>query len=255
MNRSSIWVLGFLSLATPTLACEPILPLAQLLAGSTALGPVLLTRSLLWLLAAIAIKCLAFTCFEKRLSWGKAAWFMFVANIVSTIPGALIAVITASGPLGGVLLALPIIFVLGWKLRQRTSRLPQSTCRLSISGGTAMIAFVLFFVASMIFYGFAQSFLENRDHANYWFVKLLFATLVACTGIVMSAVLEESVIAGLATKSAGHLSFYTPVFRANYITLGAILFITAVSTIPTRLRSPGFLIGWLDQIWTSIRLG
>jgi len=79
MNRSSIWVLGFLSLATPALACEPILPLAQLLAGSSALGPVLLTRSLVWLLAAIAIKCLAFTCFEKRLSWGKAAWFMFVA--------------------------------------------------------------------------------------------------------------------------------------------------------------------------------
>ena len=132
-------------------ACEPVLPLSRLLGSSTAIGSVIYVQSAVWLYLAIALKCVAFAYFERRLPLHQAAGFMLLANVVSTIPGMLIA---------------------------RFSR-----------------------------------------------------------------------------KAGGDLSFYTSVIRANYVTLGAILLVGAVAILPERLRSPGFLAAWLEQLWTSLPLG
>jgi len=203
---------------------------------------------------AVGIKCTAFICFEKRLSWTQAACFMLVANIISTIPGVLLAGSTASSPIGGLFFGLPIVGVLGLMIHRRVTRLPPSPWQSRISGVAIMVAFVLFYVASLFLYGLTQAMLDRHSHATYWVVKFLFVALVACTGIVISAVLEESVIAELSRKRAGNVSFYTSVIRANYITLATILLVAAVAMLPKRLRSPGFLTSWLDQICTSFGL-
>lgn len=256
MNRAIPLVLGFLPVILPVegLACEPILPLAQLLSGSSAAGPIFFTQSVFWLLLAIVIKSVAFVCFEKRLTWVQAAFFMLMANIVSTIPGVLLAQFNASAPIGGLLFALPIVYALGWMVQRRlqplfpSSRLPRITCV------AVMVAFAMFHVASMFLYGFTQVALDNRNHAGYWILKFLFVSLVAGTGIVISAVLEEGVIARLSARSGGNVSFHASVIRANYVTLATILLVAAVAMLPRRLRSPGFLTSWLEQVCASIGL-
>ena len=82
-------------------SCKPIVPLVHLLSGATAAGPVFLTQSLWWLLAAASIKCLAFVWFEKRLPWTESVRFM------------LLALLSGSGTGAGILVALPLVFILG----------------------------------------------------------------------------------------------------------------------------------------------
>jgi hypothetical protein len=232
-----LWV-GFPSLGS---CCEPILPLVQLLAGATLAGPALITKSLLCLFAAIAIKCGAFAVLERRLPFARAVLFMLIANVVSTVPGFLIAAFSGSGT---VLLAIPLIGAIGWMLRRRLDLLATPVSPLRISGATAIASFVVFFITSVILYVVASN-VSERNYATYWALKLLFVTLVACTGIVISAVLEECVVARLSRKSQGNLSFYMPVFRANYVTLGVILLVAAISMLPKRLHSPHFIAAWL----------
>lgn len=236
-------------------SCEPIVPLAYLLSSSSLAGSAILTNSLLWLVVAVTVKCVAFICFEKRLPWTQAALFMLLANVLSTIPGVLLAVFTSSGGGGGLLVALLLVFALGCMVQRRVARLTTTPQRLRISGGIALVAFVVFAFLSIALYGIAATVLDGGNYASYWVLKFLFVTLVAVSGIVLSAVLEECVIAELTRKRAGNLSFYTSVFRANYVTLGLILFVAALQILPKRLRSPHYITSWLEQLWTTIGLG
>jgi len=70
-----------------------------------------------------AIKYGAFVLLERRLPWRTAILYMLVANIMSIIPGALIGGFTAS--LSGVILAVPLVFVLGCVVQRRLALLPQ----------------------------------------------------------------------------------------------------------------------------------
>ena len=214
----------------------------------------MLTQSLLWLFVAVTIKCGSFVLLERRLARKQAILFMILANVISTIPGVLIAALTGSGTGAGNLIALPIIFYLGWMVQRRVAHLPPSIRPLRISGGAAMLYFVGFFMVSYILYYLAEGVLHGPNHAAYWLFKFLFVTVVACTGIVISAVLEESVIAHLARKSIGDLTFYTSVFRANYITLGAVLLVAAIEILPKRLQSPDFITSWLRPFLATLGL-
>jgi len=84
--------------------------------------------------------------------------------------------------------------------------------------------------------------LDSRDHTDYWILKFAYVALMAVTGIVISAILEECVIANATRKVPGCESFYTSVIRANYVTLGAILAVAALSMLPQRMKTPDFLI-------------
>jgi hypothetical protein len=232
--------------------CEPVLPLVKLLSGATLVGPLFLTESFLWLSVAIAIKCGAFVMFERRLAWGSAMSFMVLANVISTVPGLLIAALAGTGTGVGVILALPVIFLLGWIVQRRVALLSPSARHFRVSGGAAMACFVGFFVVSMILYSMADSFLHEQNNATYWVFKFLFVTLVAGMGIIISAVLEECIIARLARKGIGNQTFYTSVFRANYIALGAILLVAAIKILPQRLNSPDFITSWLKSLLSGI---
>jgi hypothetical protein len=236
-------------------SCEPIVPLYYLLSGSSLAGVAILPKSLWWLAAAVAVKCTAFVCFEKRLPWGRAAVLMLVANVVSTVPGVLLAVLISSVAGVGIVVAMPLVFGLGWMVQRRVNRLSLPKGRLWISGWTALAGFVVFSVLSIALYGRAATVLNQNNYPEYWVFKFLFVTLVACGGIIMSAVLEECVIAGMARGSARNVSFYASVFRANYITLGLILFVAAIRMLPERLRSPDFISSLLEDLWNAAGQG
>lgn len=233
--------------------CEPIFPLFQLLSGSSAAGPALLMHSMWWLVPAIVIKCGTFALFERRLSWGKALLFMLVANVISTIPGVLIGLLTSS--IGGALFAFPLVAALGWMVQSRLTLLPAIQARPWISGGGALIAFFVVFFVSVVIYRTASGALEDGNSGSYWIHKYLFVTLVACTGMLISAVVEECMVARLARRSFGNLSFYKSVLRANYVTLGIVLLVAALQMLPKRLQSPDFLASWLRSLSTMLGLG
>jgi hypothetical protein len=88
-------------------------------------------------------------------------------------------------------LALPLVFALGWMVQRRTARLPEANRWHHIYGGAAAMAFIGFFVVSVALYQGAESVLYARNYQTYWILKFIFVTLVACTGIVISAVLED----------------------------------------------------------------
>lgn len=247
-------VLTLLAIPTATLACEPILPLAQLLSGSTLAGPAALTQSLIWLVVAVALKCGAFAFLERRLVWRQAILVMFLANVVSTIPGVLIAAFASSGTGFGLVVSMPVMFALGWMVQRRLALLPKTGRRPLVSGGFAALAFAGFFIVSAVLFALAGSALDGDKFVAYWLLKFLFVTTAAGVGIVLSAVMEEGVIAWLTRKSTGYRSFYPSVFRANYITLGVVLLFAAVKMLPERLRSPHFITSWLDSVLAAIGL-
>lgn len=246
-------ILVFLTIPLSSWGCEPVVPLVQLLSGSSLAGPLYLTQSLFWLVVAVAIKSAAFVFFERRLPWRKAVGYMLLANILSTIPGVLIAAFTAS--IGGVILAIPIVYLLAKVVERRISLIDgPDKKRWWVFGGSTVLMFIGFFFISMVMYGLAESAIYNNGYAGYWIFKFIFVTLVATTGIVMSAVLEECAIFRLSRKKYGNLSFYTSVIRANYVTLGLILSVAAVEILPRRLRAPHFIVSWLHSLMLMLGL-
>jgi hypothetical protein len=245
--RAGILIVMLVAIPLSSWACEPILPLGQLLGGSSAVGPLLFSQSIFWLLAAVAVKCGAFVFFERRLPWPKAVLFMFLANVLSTVPGVLVASFTAS--ISGIVLAVPLVCVLGWFVGRRIARGGPPDQKPWINAVTVTLSFIAFFAVSTVTFQMAQTALSNHNYAMHWLLKLLFVTLVATTGIVISAALEESVVAQLAQKSHGKAFFYRSVVRANYVTLALILTVAAIQILPTRLRSPHFIASWFQSLW------
>jgi len=219
-------------------ACEPILPLTQLIAGATAAGPLLFLRSLGWLAIAIAIKCASFAFLEPRLSRTRAVSFMLVANVLSTIPGLLTATFAGALPL----LALPMIFGLGLLAEMRVSSFPPNAQMKAVKAKGIALALTAAFVMSFLMFYLAQNALDDHNFTNYWILKTVFAGLAVCVGMGISAVLEEYAIGCLARSTHGQVSFYTSVIRANYLTLGVILLVAAVCMVPKRLTAPNFIV-------------
>jgi hypothetical protein len=237
-------VFVFASFPSHSFGCEPILPLAALLAGSSAGGAFFITQSLWLLVAAIAIKSISFALLEHRLPRKKAILYMLIGNLLSTIPGALIAAFTAS--VAAFFLAVPIIVWLGILVGRRLASIFGNQ-RSWLNAGTASAAFIIFFFLSVGLFELAGNALESQHFGTYWAIKFLFVTLVAVTGIAISGVLEEYVIARCA-KNSPAASFYTSVFRANYITLGLVLLFAAIRILPGRLHAPHFIVTWIETV-------
>src|SRR5688572_5684697 len=140
-------VLAVMLLAIPLTSwgCEPIVPLVQLLSGSSVVGALLFSQSILWLAAAVALKSGAFAFFERRLPWRKALLFMLLANVLSTIPGVIVAVF--AGSMSGFFVAVPLVGVLGafigWRI---AGGCPPDRQKPWINGWTATLSFIAFFV-------------------------------------------------------------------------------------------------------------
>lgn len=244
--RPRVLIIGLVAIPLSSWSCEPIVPLVQLLSGSSVVGALLFYQSVFWLAAAVALKSGAFAFFERRLPWRKAVLFMLLANVVSTIPGVLLAMF--AGSMSAAFLAVPLVSILGAFIGRRIAQgLPPDQKKPWINGWTVTLSFIAFFVLSVITFQSTQEALSTRNYAMHWLFKFLFVTAVAITGIVISAALEESVVAKLAEKSHGKAFFYRSVVRANYVTLALVLLVAAIQILPQRLKSPHFLASWLQS--------
>ena len=239
-----------LGIPSGAFACEPILPLTQLMSGANAAGPWFLLQSLTWLVIAIVIKCASFVLLERRLHRTQAASLMLKANVLSTIPGLLAATLAGAATL----LALPLIFGLGMLAQKRLSSLALQSQKRRFTGRGVASAFTAAFFLSVAMFYLAGGALDNDRFSAYWILKLLFATIAVSVGMMISTVLEEYAIARLACKTSGKLSFYTSVIRANYITLGLVLLVAALQILPKRLAAPHFIVSWLHNISTLLGL-
>ncbi|MEI8291470.1 MAG: hypothetical protein WCH99_18525 [Verrucomicrobiota bacterium] len=254
MRKHLPWLVALSAFAIPITgsACEPIIPLTQLLSGASATGSLIIGKSLLLLAMAVAIKSFSFVFLERRLPWRKAFLFMLLANVISTIPGFLIAVF--AGSMSASFLALPVVFIFGMMLGNRLKHLGRPWNNSPLSGFLVALAFTVFFMLSVVLHESAGDVLGDRHYAAYWAIKFTFVTLVACTGICISAVMEEFVIARCTQKTHAGQSFYTSVFRANYITLGIILLVAALQMLPKRLHAPHFIVSWFHNVAAMLGL-
>lgn len=198
---------------------EPIIPIAQLLGGTTVGGSFLITQSLFWLVAAVAIKSGAFSLLEKRFSRWQAVLFMVLANVVSTIPGMVIASLAAS--VAAWFVAIPFVAAVGALVARRLALARGKTSYGPVRGTTFAVGFTVFFFMSVVLFQLAGSALDTRNYATYWILKFMFVALLAVMGILISAVIEEWVIGVLTRKTHPSTTFYTSVVRSNYITLTA----------------------------------
>ena len=97
-----------LILAGPALACEPVVPFMQVMVPALALS-----GSILVLTAAVVVKSALFTVFERRLPRLRAAWRMFLGNVLTSFVGLLVTGMIASGA-GIWLIGVPLVFLLCW---------------------------------------------------------------------------------------------------------------------------------------------
>jgi|ERR1051326_3836989 hypothetical protein len=131
----------------------------------------------------------------------------------------------------------------------RLRNLPQKGEAKSFTGKGIAVAFTAAFMLTFVSYFLAQNVLNGHNFADYWFFKIVFVGLTLCVGMGMSAVLKEYAIWRLARRTHGQASFYTSVIRANYITLGLILFITKAGMVPKRLTAPHYILqrSWAEK--------
>jgi hypothetical protein len=214
-------------------ACEPILPLFKALAGAN-----FVSSSLLGLAAAVLIKCVAFACYEKSLSWPKAFCFMLAGNIVTSLIGIVIAGFAAAPAL---LISLPLLFMATfWAARQLLPRVAwpwiQKLSPEHLAGFVVLALFV-----SYLLFGLATT-QPDPPRLAYWIFKSggLYAALLI--SMVITTFYEEWMVYVLARKPKEPPSFYTAVVRANLLTLFVIMGCTAAYMLPQRFASPFFTI-------------
>ena len=109
-----------LLVARPALACEPVVPFMQVIVPALALS-----GSILVLAIAVVVKSALFAVFERRLPRLRAAWRMFLGNVLTSFVGLLVAMMIASGA-GIWLIGVPLVCPLCWLPSRRLVKVAPS---------------------------------------------------------------------------------------------------------------------------------
>ena len=219
----------------PAQACEPILPFIKVVGG-----PATLLNSGLLLLAAIAIKSILFSLFQKRLSFLHAAFLMLAGNIFTTFIGVLAAAMIGSGPI------LFLGFFIVWALcvipaRRFLVGIKRPWLKkFSPLGFAGVMASAL--VASCILFGLSTIFADSKHLLIYWIWKLIAVYLALIASIFLTAFWEEWVIWKLSRCPTDYTGYVKPVLRANLAVLLCVMIFAAAKALPGRLKSPNHLI-------------
>jgi hypothetical protein len=218
-------------------ACEPIIPLAQLIAG-----PGFVAASVLWWTVAVGSKCVAFALLEKRLSRAEAAWCLLVGNLISTIPGILVGAAAANPPV--MVLGLPLVFVMSLLPARRLSHHlacqdpPRNLPPFAVAG-----LCTLGVVGTWILFIAAAAALGQRSYFSYWALKYAYVTVAMAISLGLTVLWEEAVVARLTAARHPGANYLSTVLRANYVAFGLVLAIAAVQMLPQRWGKPGFVTG------------
>lgn len=214
-------------------ACEPVVPFIQSVAPLLALS-----GSILTLVGAVVVKSALFTFFEPRLPRPRAAWRMFVGNVLTSFVGLVVAAMIGSGPIW--FIGVPVVGFLCWLPARRLVKVAPVAWleRLSPAGVAAIMTVAL--LASCILFGVGQISLSAHRLWAYWIIKLVAIFLALLPSVTLTTVWEEWVIWRLSSRPEG-TAYFTSVLRTNLYVLVLVMAVPAVMMLPRRLKSPDFL--------------
>lgn len=223
-----------LVVARPALACEPVVPFMQVMEPALALS-----GSILILAAAVIVKSALFAVFERRLPRLRAAWRMFLGNVLTSFVGLIVAVMIASGA-GIWLIGVPLVCFLCWLPSRRLVKVAPlaGLARTSPAGLAGIMTGAL--LASCILFMAGQGAIRTHQLMLYWIIKLIAIFLALLASVTLTTVWEEWVIWRLSSRPEG-IEFFGSVLRTNLYVLILVMAVPAVLILPKRLKSPDFL--------------
>ena len=245
MARGSRLLLAGISVlvASPALACEPVVPFVQVMMPALALS-----GSILVLAMAVVVKSVLFAIFERRLPRLRAAWWMFLGNVLTSFVGLLAAVMIASSP-GIWFIGVPLVCLLCWLPSRRLVKVAPLAWLSRISPANLAGAMTGALLTSCILFALGRGVMythQNLQHfpthqlAFYWILKLAAIFLALLASITLTTVWEEWVIWRLSSRPEG-TGFFASVLRTNLYVLVLVMAVPAVLILPKRLKSPDFL--------------
>lgn len=228
-----------LAFALPVLAgraygCEPVVPFLQTVAPWLAL-----TGSILVLAVAVVVKSALFAFFERRLPRLRAAWLMFLGNVLTSFVGLLVAGMIGSGPIW--LIGVPVVWLLCWlPSRRLVKAAPLAWWRRSSSAGVATLMTVAL-LASCILFTSGQVAITSHHLFLYWIIKMGAIFLALLASVTLTTIWEEWVIWRLSSRPEG-AEYFASVLRTNLYVLVLVMAVPAAVMLPKRLKSPDFLV-------------
>jgi len=230
----SVAVIAGVGVLSPraALACEPVIPLAMLIAG-----PYVVAGSLIGLLAAITLKCTIFSLSERKLAGARAARLMLLANIITSIVGLFVALAVAAP---AVLLALPLIYWLTLSPARRLKhRVGPRWPRWLPPWATALLLTFSLVISYVLFFWSRELALDAP--VTYWLLKLGYVYAALAISMGLTTLWEEALVARWA-KAAATVSYFPAVLRSNLYAFLVLMLIAAVRVLPERLESANFLL-------------
>ncbi|MGC1450544.1 MAG: hypothetical protein WA830_10945 [Candidatus Sulfotelmatobacter sp.] len=214
-------------------ACEPVVPFIQVVAPWLALA-----GSILVLAVAVLVKSALFAVFERRIPRLRAAWWMFLGNVLTSFVGLLVAAMIGSGPIW--LIGVPVVWLLCWLPSRRLVQVaPLAWLRRRSRAGLAAIM-TSALLASCILFTTGRGAIETHQLVFYWIIKLLAIFLALLASVTLTTVWEEWVIWRLSSRPDG-TEYFASVLRTNLYVLVLVMAVPAAVMLPKRLKSPDFL--------------
>lgn len=218
---------------SPALACEPVLPFIQVVA------PIALSGSFLVLAVTVIVKSVLFAVFERRLPRLRAAWRMFLGNVLTSFVGMLVAGMIGSGPIWVV--GVPLVWLLCWLPSRRLVKVAPLAWLARISPAGLAVIMTIALLASCILFGAGQGAIRAHQLMLYWIIKVAAIFLALLASVTLTTVWEEWVIWRLSSRPEG-AGFFVSVLRTNLYVLVLVMLVPAVLIFPKRLKSPDFLV-------------
>jgi hypothetical protein len=198
-----------------------------------------LSGSLLVLIVAVLLKSMLFAVFERRLPLRRAAWRMFLGNVLTSLVGLLVAVMIASSPFIW-LFGVPVVYFLCWLPSQRLVKAAPLAWLARTSSGALARIMTCALLASCILFMVGRGAIETHELVLYWAIKLAAIFLALFASMTLTTVWEEWVIWRLSSQPDG-TGFFASALRANLYVLLLVMLVPAVLILPKRLHSPDFL--------------
>jgi hypothetical protein len=223
------------------LACEAI-PLMVYMWSPTALQGAFLFSSFLALAIVVAIKSVLFVRFS-RIGWARGVGFMVAANVVSSVPGFLVAGLLSSSFLtwAGLLIALPLsawivglFFASSLKGTQWSWLSPDrfATATFVLGAVSLVGAWILSYSA----------WAAEQGPAVYFTLKAAALFVGLLPGVALTIGWEGLIACSLGLRyGLDRGNILRAVVKANLWTLLGVFFLAALIALPIRLRTPGLM--------------
>jgi hypothetical protein len=222
--------------AAPATACEPIMPFFRAAGGPAALG-----GSVVGLLLAVAVKCAVFAALQKRLSFARAAAFMLLGNVLTTVIGVIAAALVAS-TIPVWFFTLPIVWLLCLRPAERIRRAALTSWLGRRSASSLAAIMVVAFAVSCFMFVVAQGAIYTDHLAVYWSIKLAAIYVALLVSIALTAFWEEWVVWRLAGGDVLDRAFVVPAIRSNLVVFFGVALYAAVLIFPSRIKAHDFLV-------------